>query len=133
MKTILRNIAIYAFTLFSLPHLIPGFSVNGGFWTLVAGGLILSMLFLVLKPILNVVSFPANALSLGVLNVFINALLLYLLTVFVTEVSVTAFELQRQNIFGFTTPEVAFNTFFAYVYSALVLSVIAGTIRWLMK
>ena len=133
MKTILRNIAIYAFTLFVLPQFIPGFYVNGGFWTFFTGGVVLTMLFLVLKPVLNIISFPVNVVSLGLFNIFINALLLYLLTVFVTEISVTAFTLTKINFFGFIIPAISFNTFFAYVYTAFILSIISGGIKWLMK
>lgn len=133
MKTILRNIAIYGFTLFLLPQIIPGFYVNGAFWTFLTGGIVLSMLFLILKPILSIISFPVNMISLGIFNVFINALLLYLLTVFVTEISVTAFTLTKVNFLGFIIPEVSFNTFFAYVYSAFILTIIVGGIKWLMK
>jgi len=133
MKTLLRNICIYAFTLFLLPQIIPGFYVNGQFWTFVAGGLVLTLLFLVLKPVLSIISFPINIVSLGIFNVFINALLLYLLTVFVKEISVTAFTLSRSTLLGFATPEISFNTFFAYVYSAFILSIISGAIKWLAK
>lgn len=133
MKTILRNIAIYGFTLFLLPQIIPGFYVNGAFWTFLTGGIVLSMLFLILKPILSIISFPVNMISLGIFNVFINALLLYLLTVFVTEISVTAFTLTKVNFLGFIISEVSFNTFFAYVYSAFILTIIVGGIKWLMK
>lgn len=133
MKTVLRNIFIYSFTLYLLPYFISGFSINGEIWTIITGGFILSMLFLVLKPILNILSLPVNVISLGLFNLFINALLLYLLTVFVTEISVTAFTLTRSTVIGFTTPQIEFNTFFAYVYSALILSIISGILKWLMK
>ncbi len=39
----------------------------------------LAILFLVLKPILNIISFPVNLVTLGMFNIFINALLIYLL------------------------------------------------------
>jgi len=133
MKTILRNILVYTFILFLLPKIIPGFSVNGGFWTMLTAGVVLSMLFLILKPILNIISFPVNLVTLGIFNIFINALLLYLLTIFITEITITAFTMQKSNLLGFITPQITFNTFFAYIYSSAVLTLINSIIRWLIK
>jgi putative membrane protein len=133
MKTIVRNLSIYTFAVFLLPLLIPGVHVAGGLGTMLLGGLVLTLLFLILKPILNIIGFPVNMVTLGLFNVFINALLVYLLTVFVTDISVAAFTYQKANVLGFITPIFHFNTFFAYVYTAFVLSVIDGFIRWLLN
>ena len=133
MKTIIRNVVIYTFILFLLPKIIPGFSIDGGFWTLFTGGLVLAMLFLVVKPVLSIISFPVNLVTLGIFNIFINALLLYLLTIFVTEISVTAFTMARLDILGVIIPQITFNTFFAYIYTAFILTLINSFIRWLMN
>jgi putative membrane protein len=132
MKTIIRNLTIYTFALFLLPQVIPGVHVVGGLATLFIGGLVLTLLFLILKPILNIIGFPVNMVTLGLFNIFINALLIYLLTVFVTEISITAFTYHRSTVLGFITPVFTFNTFFAYLYTAFILSIIDGFIRWLL-
>src|SRR5205823_3253039 len=124
MKTITRNITIYTFTLFLLPKLIPGVQINGGLLTLFIGGLVLTFMFLILKPILNILSFPINLLTLGIFSTLLNIFILYLLTVFITDISITAFSYERTTIYGFVIPKTAFNTFFAYVYTSFVLSLI---------
>jgi putative membrane protein len=133
MKTLLRNIAIYTLILFVLPLLIPGFSISGGVNTLLVGSFVLTLLFIILKPILSIISFPVNILTLGVFNIFINGLLIYLLTVFVTEITITSFTYENATVFGFITPVITFNTFFAYLYTAFVLTLINSTIRWLIE
>lgn len=133
MKTLLRNIVIYSLILFLLPQIIPGFSILGGFNTILVGSFVLTLLFIILKPILNIISFPVNMVTLGVFNVFINGLLIYLLTIFVTDITITAFTYERMNVLGFITPVVAFNTFFAYIYTAFVLTMINSFIRWLIE
>ncbi|HZE86661.1 MAG TPA: phage holin family protein [Methylomirabilota bacterium] len=133
MKTLLRNLIIYSLILFLLPQLIPGVTIGGGPWTILIGGLVLTVLFLVLKPILSIISFPVNIVTLGLFNIFINAILLYLLTVFVTEVTINAFTYTKMSFFGFTIPKLVFNTFFAYLYSTFVLTVINSCIRWLIS
>ncbi len=133
MKTLLRNIAIYTLILFVLPQLVPGVTIAGGFNTLLVGSFVLTLLFIILKPILNIISFPVNLITLGVFSIFINGLLIYLLTIFVTEVAITSFTYQNANVLGFITPVIAFNTFFAYIYTAFIVALIDGTIRWLIK
>lgn len=133
MKTIIRNIAIYTFILFLLPYLIPGVLISGGIWTLVVGGIVLTLLFFILKPILSIISFPVNLVTLGIFNVFINALLLYLLTILVTQISVVAFTSPRTDLLGVIIPAIHFNIFFAYVYTAFVLSAIDWLIKWLIQ
>lgn len=132
MKTFIRNISIYTFILFLLPHIIPGVHIIQGLSIFFVGGVVLTLLFLILRPILSIISFPVNMITLGVFNIFINALLIYLLTVFVTEISITAFTYDRTNLFGVIIPAMSFNTFFAYLYTAFVLTLIDGFIKWLM-
>ena len=133
MKTILRNFIIYGLILFLLNLLIPGVTINGGWWTMFIGAVTLTIFFAVLKPILNIISFPVNVVTLGIFNIFINALLLYLLTIFVTEISITAFTYARASLFGIIFPVTSFNTFFAYIYTAFILTVINSFIRWLIS
>lgn len=133
MKTIFRSIGIYLLALYFLPQMIPGFTLEGGIWTLFVGAATLAIMFLVLKPILNVISFPVNMVTLGLFSIVVNAFILYLLTVVVPEITVQPFSYPRFEFFGFIIPQITFNTFFAYAYSAFVLATINSAIRWLIK
>lgn len=133
MKTILRNIILYSLILYLLLQFIPGLTINGGWMTIFMSGVALAIMFLVLRPILNVISFPVNVLTIGVFSLFTNVLILYLLTVFITDVSIAPFTYNRTEFLGVIFPTTHFNTFFAYVYTSFVLSVVEGFINWLIK
>ena len=133
MKTILRSIGIYLLALYFIPQLVPGFTINGGFTTLFIGSIVLAIMFLVLKPILNIISFPINMLTLGLFSILTNALILYLLTILVPNITVQPFTYPRSNLYGFITPTITFNTFWAYTFSAFILSCINSIIRWLIE
>ena len=133
MRTVLRSIAIYLFALYFLPQIIPGFTLDGGFWTLIIGSTTLALMFLILKPILNIISFPVNLITLGLFSIVVNAFILYLLTIVVPEITVQPFTYPRTELSGFIIPRIEFNTFFAYAYSAFVLATINSVIRWLIK
>ena len=133
MKTIIRRIAIYTFALFLLPIIVPGVQIFGGLPTLIIGGIGLAIMFMVLKPILNIISFPINLITLGLFSMITNALILYFLTILITGVIVAPFAYQPVNYFGFGIPQISFNLFFAYVFAALIISLIESFLSWLMR
>lgn len=133
MKTIIRAVAIYTLSLFLLPYLIPGIKIEGGFLTLIIGGASLAFLFLTIKPILNIITLPVNMLTLGIFSIFTNALILYILTIFVIDISILPFTYPKTEILGFVIPRLEFNTFFAYIYTSFVLSCIDSFFSWLVK
>jgi putative membrane protein len=133
MKTILRSIGIFLLALYFIPQIVPGFTIDGGFVTMLIGAVVLALMFLILKPLLNIISFPVNMLTLGLFSIITNALILYLLTILVPNITVQPFSYPRTNISGFIIPHIFFNTFFAYTYSAFILSCINSGIRWLIK
>ena len=133
MRTILRSIGIYLLALYFIPQIVPGFTIEGGFTTILVGAVVLAFMFLVLKPILNIISFPVNMLTLGLFSIITNAFILYILTILVPNITVQPFTYPKGHFFGFITPVISFNTFFAYTYSAFILSSINSGIRWLIK
>jgi putative membrane protein len=133
VKRFVQNIAIYMYSLFVLPKVVPGVEIDGGFMTFLWGGVALSVMFMIIKPILNIISFPINMLTLGLFSTFTNAFIIYLLTIFFTEISVKAFTYPSTHMWGFVTPDIDFNTFFAYIYTAIVLAIIDSAVKWLMK
>ncbi len=132
MKTILRRIAIYTFTLYLLPFIISGVKINGGLETLFIGGAALALMFLVLKPILNIISFPVNLITLGLFSIVTNGFILYLMTRFVDGILISAFRYPSFHYLGFSTPEFSLNIYLAYIFIAFVISVIESALSWLM-
>ncbi len=133
MKSLLRNTLINSLSLFILAQIVPGLTIHGGFLTFVAGGLALSLLFLIVKPILNLVSLPFNLVTLGLFSFLINAIIFYLLTVFVTSITITSFTFPGFSFSGFMAPKIFFNTFFAFIIVALLQSLIVNFLSWLIK
>jgi len=133
MKGMVRNIAIYSGALFILPFVVGGVDITGGLGTTIFGGLMLSVMMTVIKPILNIISFPFNLMTLGFFSIFTNAFILYLLTIFVTGIMIHPYKSGGLDVFGFVIPPITFNTLFAFLVSALVLSIIVTIIKWLIE
>ena len=133
MKGILRNTVFNAISLFILSEVISGVKIQGGFQTLLFSGFVLSFLNIILKPILNLFSLPLNAVTLGLFSFITNAILLYVLTVFVPNISISQFTFDGFSFGGFIVPVIHFNTLWAFIVSAAVLSVIINFFHWLTK
>lgn len=132
-KSLIRNIAIYGVSLFLLPYVIQGVKILGGLQTIVIGAVVLTVMFMLLKPIFNILTFPLNVITLGLFSVVTNAVILYLLTVFVPNITINAFRFPGASIAGFSISPIQFNTLLAFILAAVVLSSISGLIRWLIK
>lgn len=133
MKAIARKILYYAFGLFLLTLIVGGFHINDQPLTLIYGGIVLAVLTTILRPVLDFFSLPLRIGTLGFFSIIVDALILYLLTLFVPQITLTAFRFSGSNIYGFIIPAIAFNTFFAYVVSAALLTGIVSFVYWLSE
>ncbi|MEK7517029.1 MAG: phage holin family protein [Patescibacteria group bacterium] len=133
MKSILRNMVFYSFALFLISQVLAGVKVSGGAWTYILGGIILSLLFLFVKPILNVVTLPLNIITLGAFSFLINVIILYLLTIFVTSITIGAFTFNGFSFAGFVVPKISLNNFFAFIVASILLSLIIGGLKWMTE
>lgn len=133
MKSLLRNTIIYAFALFATANIIEGFRVQGGFFVYVFAGLVLSLMLFILRPLLNLITMPINLITFGTFSFVSNVIILYLLTIFIPQISISAFIFKGAYFAGFAAPKIAFNIILAYIISSLVLSAIVTGIEWLMS
>ena len=133
MKSLLRNTLINAFALFLISQAISGIKISGGFESYLLAGLALSLLFLVLKPILNIISIPLNIATLGFFSVVTNIVIYYLLTVFVPSVSISDFTYPGFSYAGFIIPKIFVNIFFSFLLISAMQSFIFSFISWIMK
>lgn len=133
MKTIIRDTVFNAISLFIISELLAGVKIGGGIKTLVIAGLILSILFRVFRPILNIFSLPLNMVTLGLFSFFSNAILLYLLTVLVPQITISPFTFNGFTLAGFVVPVMHFGSIYAYVICAGILSVVMNFFDWLIR
>lgn len=133
MKSILRSISLYSFSLFVVTILLDGVKVTGGIWSFIVAGAILTLLFWVVKPIVSLITFPLSFITLGLFSFITNALMLYLLTILAPNISIQAFTFPGLSFWGFVIPPFFLNTFFAFIVSALLLSFIKGFLIWLIE
>lgn len=89
MKIILR-IVLLALVIMALPYVIPGIEVVGFYPALIAA-LVLSIINLIVKPVISLLTLPVNMLTLGILGLVINGALLWFVASFVEGFTITSF------------------------------------------
>lgn len=133
MKTILRNTVFNAISLYILSVTLAGVKISGGLETLVIGGFLLSLLFRILRPVLSMFSLPLNLVTLGLFSFFLNAILLYILTVLLPNIIISSFTFNGFTVAGFVVPVMHFGTLWAYVVAAGLLSIVMNFFDWLIR
>lgn len=133
LKLFVLNIAIEVLAIFLLTQILPGVEVKGGLVTLLIAGFSLTILDLIVKPILNIISFPINLLTLGFFSIITNAIILYLLTVFVPNVIIKEFTFEGGTYGGVTVSEMEFTALMTFIIASVSLSVIVTIINWLIE
>ena len=133
MKSLLRNIVINTSALALLPHLLLGIQINGGVSIYLIAGIVLTLMSYTIKPILNVLTLPLNLITLGAFSFVTNAIIFYILTVLVPQVTISQFEFQGATIAGFVIPKIFIGSLLAYIVCAFTFSVIITAIKWLIE
>ena len=133
MKSFVRKVLFNAFSIFLISQVISGMRVSGGLVTFLLGGVALTILFFVLKPILSLLTLPLNIITLGMFSFVINVIIFYLLTVFVTSITISAFTFPGLSFAGFVIPSIYLNTFFSFVLISFLQSVVVSFLTWLIK
>lgn len=130
MRTILRTILFTSFSLFLVSYLFSGLQIRGGVQTYVIGGAILAGISLILKPILQIISFPITVITLGLFSFVINALVLYALTRFYPQITVHPFSTPSFHYQHFSMQSFSLNTYVSFVFLAFALSFFVSLLKW---
>ena len=133
MKSFVRNILFNSFSIFLISQILPGVKISGGFFTYILGGFALTLLFILLRPVLKLLTLPLNIITLGMFSFLTNVIIFYLLTVLVVGISITSFVFPGYEYAGFVIPKFYFNTLFAFILVSFLQSLIVSFLSWLIK
>lgn len=137
MKNIMRSIIFNIFSLFILSIAFSGVRINGGIISLLISGLILSILMMIIKPILSIVTFPLSIITFGlyslVSNIVNTMIIFYLLTMLTKQFTIVPFMLEQIRINALVTPRTQLNEVFAFAVVSSVYLIMKGVFSWLTQ
>ncbi len=131
IKEITRSFLINIFALWVTAAYITGFELSEGLRSLLIVGAGFTALHLILKPALSVVTGPLNFLTLGLIGLVIDAIILYILTLYFPQITINPWFFPGWSFDGFTVPSYEFNKLGATVISAFVINLIRSALRTL--
>lgn len=133
MKSLLRDIVINSFALWATSQLITGLRIQGGFDIVLFGGIALTLMNLLVKPVLSILTLPLTLLTMGLFSWLLNVVLIYLLTVLVPQISITTYQFPGMSSNGISLPSFTFSSFQTAILVAFTVSLIANFVFWLCK
>lgn len=133
MKSILRGIALNSFALWITSQLVNGLSIKGGVDVILLGGLVLTLMNLLVKPVLSLLTLPFNLVTMGLFSWLLNVVIIYLLTVVVTQISIGSYTFPGILFNEFSMPQINFSPFQTAILIAFLISAIANVLTWLFR
>ena len=133
MKSILRNVLLYAFSLYITSILFEGLVLQDGLRTLIIGGILLAIGFNIIKPILSIISLPFNLLSLGLFSILITAFILFIITLIYPPIEVTSFTFTGISFWGIEVHRFYVSYLLSYCLISVTIYLITKLISWLFN
>jgi putative membrane protein len=91
MARAIVQVVLNAVALFLASRIVPGIDYAGGVLYLLLAGLVFGLINLVVKPIVTLLSLPLIVLTLGLFYLVVNALMLWMLDLFMARFEVDGF------------------------------------------
>ena len=132
IKEITRSYLISLFALWVTANTIDSFTLAEGLKSLIIVGAGFTTLHLALKPALSVITGPLNFLTLGLIGLIVDAIILYILTLYFPQVVISAWTFPGFSYDGFTIPSYQFNQISTTVVSAFLINLIRSGLRALL-
>ncbi len=126
MHYLIRVFLFNVFGLWLTRELLPFFVINGNWQTILSAAAVLSLLMLLVQPLLKILFIPINIITFGLLSWLINVIVLFLLTVFVDEVTITDWSFPGWYWSGFSLPAGHISYPLAMVIASLTITLLTN-------
>jgi putative membrane protein len=133
MKHLIRVFLFNVFALWLTSQIVPGIAITGGWQTILFAGFILCLLMLIVAPILKILFIPINILTFGLLSWLVNVMVIYLLTLFVPEITVNPWVFSGASWAGFVIPRIEIGYFLSLVLTSFSIAVITDILHYVSE
>jgi len=121
MKKILRLTLLFSFSLVCTNLLWNNLTFETTPWTYIKTALVLAIFEIILKPILKIILFPINLLTLGLFRAVIDTVGLYLAAFVFSDFYVGNIHSSSTYFFGLNIPQFNFTGFWAFLITSLTI------------
>lgn len=133
IKKLIRLYLINVVALWAVSKFIDGFHLVDGIRSVLLVGVGFTFLHLLIGPIIKTILGPINFLTLGLIGLIVDAGLLYVLTIYFPQVSITPWMFLGGTFGGVSIQPFFLNFWGATLASAAVINVIRGVLSFLAE
>lgn len=133
MKSLLRSFFINTTTIFFAAKVVSGLTYSDRWETLLWAGVGLTLVNLLVKPLIKILTLPINLLTLGIFSWAIDIFMLFFVTLIVPGFSVQAFLFPGFSGYGFVLPSFYLSTPLSFISSSVAISFISSFLFWLAR
>lgn len=124
MRYIFQQFVICLSALFVCSSLFAGLTIRGGVLQYFYDSVLLVLGFVIVKPILNIIALPFNAMTLGVFSIFSTVVVLFLLALTDKNFIIQPFLFTGISFYGFSIPSFYLNIFLSYLLISVTIQVV---------
>ncbi|MBI4033154.1 MAG: phage holin family protein [Candidatus Blackburnbacteria bacterium] len=133
MRRFLRSLSIHAIVLWFIAMYVGGVSFGNDLKLLVIAALALTLADGLIRPFINLLLLPLNLVTLGTMRWVSSAITLYIVTLVVPSLKITAFTYPGLSTGLFIIPAITFSVLWAFIVIALLLSFFSSILFWLFR
>lgn len=133
MKKILKLTLLFTFSLITVNQIWGNLEFTNIPWTIIKTAFILSVFEVLLKPILKIILFPINLLTLGLFRIVIDTLGLYLAAFIFSDFYVKNIHTLQTSFLGLQIPGLNFNNFVAFLVTSLTIGLVLNFFTLIIK
>jgi len=133
MRSLLKKYLLTLTVVYTLTLFIPAVSIAQGWSGLFYASLVLSILFYIARPIVNLIMLPLNILTLNLSAWLINIVIFYLWTVLVPEVEVIEWSFAGASFGNFIFSSYNFAGWQVIIICAIFITMLNQFLNWVMK
>lgn len=133
IKKYLRLFLINFLALWLVGKVLAGINFIDGYQTIALAALALTLADFLIKPLIKLLLFPINLLTLGSFRWLVDVIVLKIITMIIPQFQIIGFQFTGFIYNGFIIPSMFIIIFWAYVLTSLIVSLITTLILWLIK
>lgn len=133
MKFVLKKYFLTTSALFTLTQLIPAIVISNSWKGLFYAGFIFSLLFYIIRPILNLIMLPINLVTLNLSSWIVQIIIFYFWSVITNTVRISSWQFGGFNLGAITLSSFNLVKWQVIIVGAIVYIFINKFLEWVFK
>lgn len=133
MKFVLKKYFLTVGTLFTLTQVIPAVVINNSWNGLFYAAFILSLLFYIIRPLLNLIMLPINLVTLNLSSWIVQIAIFYFWTVITNVVKISSWQFGGINFGAITLSPFNLVKWQVIIVGAIVYIFVNKFLEWVFK